>query len=41
MTALALSPDGRTLVSGSSEGAVRLWNLPMIRQELTALGLEW
>ncbi len=37
---LAFSPDGKTLVSGYG-GVVELWNLPWIRKELAALGLDW
>ncbi len=41
VTALAFHPDGTTLVSGGGDGTVKLWNLPFIRKELAALGLDW
>ena len=40
VSALAFSPDGRTLVSASGN-VLAVWDLPTIRQELSALGLEW
>jgi WD40 repeat protein len=41
VTALAISPDGATLASGSIQGALKLWNLPAIRRQLAAMGLDW
>jgi serine/threonine protein kinase/WD40 repeat protein len=41
VTALAFSADGNTLASGSADGNVKLWHLPLLRQELSALGLDW
>jgi WD40 repeat protein len=41
ITALAFSPDGQTLVSGSQDGTVKLWNISEIRCGLNALGLDW
>jgi WD40 repeat protein len=41
VTALAFHPDGNTLVSGSKDGTLKPWNLPYIRKELAALGLDW
>ena len=41
VTALAFRPDGRTLVSGSADGLLKLWELPAIRRELAAMGLDW
>jgi WD40 repeat protein len=34
------SPDGKTLAAPVS-GAVHLWNLPRLREELAQLGLDW
>ena len=33
--------DGKTLVSGSADGMLKLWDLPFIHRELSTLGLEW
>ena len=41
VSALALTRDGRTLVSGGTDGALELWDLFFIRQELSSLGLGW
>jgi WD40 repeat protein len=41
VTALTFSPDGKLLVSGADDGAVRVWDLPWIRGELAKLGLDW
>ncbi|MFI5456524.1 MAG: WD40 repeat domain-containing protein [Isosphaerales bacterium] len=41
VTALAFRPDGRTLVSGAADGMLKLWDLPSIRRELAAVGLDW
>ena len=41
VTALAFHPDGQTLVSGGSDGVVKVWNLADIRQELAKIGLAW
>jgi WD40 repeat protein len=41
VTALTFSPDGQALVSGSSQGVVKLWDLRRTRQELTDLGFDW
>jgi WD40 repeat protein len=41
VTALAYSPDGDFLVSGGRDGTLKVWNLPFIRKELAALGLDW
>jgi WD40 repeat protein/tRNA A-37 threonylcarbamoyl transferase component Bud32 len=41
ITALAFSPDGQTLVSGSQDGTLKLWNITEICRGLTDLGLDW
>lgn len=41
MTRLALSPGGRWLAAGNSEGQVLLWDLAEVRQQLAALDLDW
>jgi WD40 repeat protein len=41
VTALRYSRDGTTLFSGGQDGTLKLWNLPFIRKELAALGLDW
>jgi WD40 repeat protein len=41
IAALTFSPDGRTLVSGSRDGVIKLWDLPRIRSELKAVNLDW
>jgi WD40 repeat protein len=39
--ALAFRPDVRTTVSSAADGMLKLWDLPMIRHELAAMGLDW
>lgn len=42
VTGVRLSPDGRFLaVLLSDERAVRVWDLPALRQRLATLGLDW
>lgn len=38
---LALSPSGRWLASGDTEGLVRLWDLGEVRRRLRAASLDW
>lgn len=40
-TAMALSPDGRTLATGSSSGLIRLWDLATGRPRRRLRGHEW
>ena len=41
ISVLTFSPDGKFLVSGTRDGTIKLWDLPFIRKELAALGLDW
>jgi WD40 repeat protein len=41
VTALLFSREGTTLHSGGQDGTLKLWNLPFIRKEQKALGLDW
>lgn len=41
MPTLAFSPDGRRLAIHVADGAVVCWDLPGIRAELEALGIDW
>jgi len=41
LTSVALSPTGRWLAVGDSEGQVRLWDLWEVRRRLRAAGLDW
>ncbi len=41
VTALLVLSDGNTLVSGSQDGTLKLWNLPFIHKGLATLGLDW
>lgn len=41
VNALAFSPDGATLASDADDATTKLWNLPFLRRELRALGLDW
>jgi len=41
LTGLSLSPDGTRLAAATNYNMIALWNLRRLRQELTALGLDW
>src|SRR5262249_5704173 len=41
LTHVTLSPTGRWLATGDSEGQVRLWDLALLRRELKEAGLDW
>jgi signal transduction histidine kinase len=38
---LAFTEDGRHLVAAKEDGEVVAWNLPVVRQELATVGLDW
>lgn len=38
---LAFSRDGDTLVGATTERVIQVWNLALLRQRLTELGLNW
>jgi WD40 repeat protein/serine/threonine protein kinase len=38
---LAWSPDRARLAVGSSDGGLVIWNIPKIREQLAAIGLDW
>ncbi|HKX60896.1 MAG TPA: WD40 repeat domain-containing serine/threonine protein kinase [Verrucomicrobiae bacterium] len=39
--ALTFSPDGQWLLAAKDDGETVAWNIPVIRQELAKLGLDW
>jgi WD40 repeat protein len=39
--ALAWSPDGKLLATGSSDGALVIWDLPRVKAQLAEIGLDW
>jgi len=41
ITALAFHPGGHLLCSGDKQGAIKLWDLRMIRHDLAQMGLPW
>jgi WD40 repeat protein len=38
---LAFSPDDTKLAIGYSDGGLEVWNLPRLRTQLAAIGLDW
>jgi WD40 repeat protein len=38
---LCFSPDGRLLVTKGGPELIHVWDLPLIRRQLAAMGLEW
>lgn len=38
---VSFSPDGSKIAAATAAGTVLLWNLPHLRTELAALGLDW
>ncbi len=38
---LCFSPDGSQLITTAEGGAVQVWDLRLIRQQLVAMGLDW
>jgi WD40 repeat protein len=41
LAAPRFSPDATRLAAASANGEVHIWNLPLIRQQLAAMGLDW
>ena len=41
ISALTFTPDGKTLVTGHTDGTIKLWDLPWLYNELKWLGLDW
>ncbi|MBE0542749.1 MAG: hypothetical protein IH623_15440 [Verrucomicrobia bacterium] len=39
--ALAFSPDGTRLAAVGDAVRLRVWNLPVLRQQLSGFGLDW
>jgi WD40 repeat protein len=39
--ALAFSPDSTRLAAAGDAARLRIWNLPMLRQQLSGFGLDW
>src|SRR5262249_76731 len=38
---VAFSPEGNTVAVSTFDNAIQLWELPQIRRQLTAFGLDW
>jgi WD40 repeat protein len=39
--ALAFSPDNTRLAAAGDAARLRIWNLPVLRQQLSGFGLDW
>ena len=41
VSGLAFSPDGAQLAVSTQGQEIQLWNLPLVRQELSVMKLDW